>query len=152
MNYMGTFGSQRWGGTDPWWEKRDKQGGWTWTWTTAILDEYGGIQLSAWIWTQSFSASSLAKATAGLSAISPRGGRTQISQGTHCAWVFAEGTGKGCSGWHESLALVLPPDEAKGAWSSQGNSSTAHLCMFYNSVDKIPMEPWSMCEEFPPEI
>jgi hypothetical protein len=56
--------------------------------------------------------------------------------------------------WHKNLALVFPflPDEAEGGWSSQGNWSTAHLCMFYNGVDKIPMEPKSMCEEFPPEI
>ena len=57
-------------------------------------------------------------------------------------------------GWYPRLALVFPffPDEAEGAWSSRGNSGTAHLCMFYNGVDKIPMEPQSMCEEFPPEI
>lgn len=59
-----------------------------------------------------------------------------------CPWVAPE-PGSGIS---------IPSDEAEGAQSSQGNSSTAHLCMFYNGVDKIPMEPWSMCEEFPPEI
>lgn len=68
--------------------------------------------------------------------------------------MFAEGTGEGACGWHQSPVLVFLslPDEAEGARSSQGSSSTAHLCMFYNGVDKIPMEPWSMCEEFPPEI
>ena len=86
------------GGPDPWQRKRDKRGGWIWTWTTAILDEYGGIQPSAQIWTQSFSASSLVEATAGLLAISPQGGRTQMSRGTHRAWVFAKGTGKGAVG------------------------------------------------------
>lgn len=72
-----------------------------------------------------------------------------------CAVMSAGTAGRMTAcGWYKSPALVFPffPDEAEGAWSSQGNSSTAHLCVFYNGVDKIPMEPQSMCEEFPPEI
>lgn len=69
-------------------------------------------------------------------------------------WVFAEGTGEGVCGWHKDPTLVFPflSDEAKRAQSSQANPGTAHLCVFYNGVDTIPTEPWSMCEEFPPEI
>lgn len=82
------------------------------------------------------------------------GRSAQQSQGTCVRRVSAEGAGEGARGWHRSPALVFPSpsDEAEGAQSSQGNSNTAHLCMFYNGVDKIPVEPWSMCEEFPPEI
>lgn len=49
-------------------------------------------------------------------------------------------------------AVSTLADEAEGERPSPGTSSTAHLCVFYNGVDKIPMEPRSMCEEFPPEI
>ena len=57
-------------------------------------------------------------------------------------------------GWYKGSALVFPflPAEAEGYWPSQGSSSTAHLCVFYNGVDKIPIEAQRMCEEFPPEI
>lgn len=68
--------------------------------------------------------------------------------------MSAEAEGEDARGWYKSSALVFPflPAEAEGAWPSQGSSGVAHLCVFYNGVDKIPMEAQSMCEEFPPEI
>ena len=91
-------------------------------------------------------------AKAGLSAIRQK--RQRGAKRPAVQRVFAEGAGAGAGGWRWGLALVSPSlsDEAQRAQPSQGDSGTAHLCMFYNGVDKIPTEPWSMCEEFPPEI